>query len=890
MKHPFLYLLALLPALAFGADGELDPTYGEQGRNATGFLESGTLVLRDIARSPASARIWKFADDREDPIALYLARAFESGAPDTGFGPNGDGRRRTPLPPGLVPQAHALDLAGGAVQGDGKAIAYGGLRPRNGSTGAFPGIVCRIPAAGNFEDGYGSGGCRLLRSFLSVNEVCRVEDIAFAPGDAIVAVGNCRAEDLVERPFVTRLTTSGAIDAEFGAGAGLVAPPLPEASSTSHRFRAVAVRPDGRIVVLGEITRDLDAGLRREFGVWQFDGGGSPDAAFDGDGFRAVEFVAEGFDLAEARALVLRADGRAFALGQSLRAVDDARVALLAELDVQGQQVAGFGNGGKRVDTLDGSAGASSQLQRMELDSQQRAFVAGALVAGRPDARPHAGAEFWFQFPATVPPAFNAYLRITGDVATSGVVRSAFQDTQIPFQVQPGVITEVMLPPAFNFESQIEPLQPFAIQVTAADPVVVQPFAGRAFSTASTALLPVAQLGREYRVQTWGPNLGRGTHVVIVPALAGVTQVTVRASVAAAGLPAGTPIQFALQQGQSYHLFADDEAVDLSGTRVSADRPVAVFGGNTCAAVPNSSTDFCDQTGEQMEPLERWGTDFVGVPFATRSGDVFRVYAHDSGTEVEIDGSVVATLAAGASHTFSRSTPVRIRTSRPAAMAQFSKGCVVDQVGDDCPGDPAMLTLPPRSRWSTRQIALLPAFSVWNGNAATYRRFLNIVAPQEAVGSVTLDGVPIPAAAFAPVGDGRHAYAQLERGAGVDVVASRVPISVSVYGSSGGEAYAFQAANAPAELDLAQSDDLVLRYRADGLRDPRFGVDGIALLDHAAAYETPLASFDGAVRALPDAVGMVVGSDSINRASGQSFALDYRLISAELFRDGFESE
>jgi uncharacterized delta-60 repeat protein len=889
MNMRSLGYLALVPALALANEGELDTGYGLQGRNATGYLESSTLVLRDLARSPTEGQVWKFSDDREDPLGLYLARALANGQPDAGFGSNSDGRRRTVLPAGLIAQAYGLDLAGATVQSDGRPIVYGALRSRNGSGGNFPGVVCRIAFAGNFDASFGTNGCRTLRSFLGTDESCRVTDVALAADDTVVTVGNCSATDLIERPFVARLTTAGTLDTEFGAGAGLVTPLLPIVQAR-HRFNAVALRPDGRIVVLGEIDRDVNAGLQRELGVWQFDNGGGADEEFNSIGVRAIDFVAEGLPIVSARDLALRTDGRALVLGDAARASDDARVSVFVELDAQGQPIAGFGNGGKRVDSLAGSAGFASTLRRLELDAEGRAFVAGALVDGLPASHPHAGTEFWFQFPATVPPSASVKLRIVGDVATSGVVTSQFENTNVPFQVQPGVVTEVEISEAFNLVNVTESLQAVAVRVSADAPIVVVPFGGRFLSSSSNASLPVAALGREYRVQTWGSGLGNGSQVVVVAALPGSTSVTVRNSVLAAGKPPGTTTQVTLQQGEAYHLTADDNTGDMSGTLVSADRPVAVFGGHSCANIPNLDVEFCDQTFEQMEPLDRWGTDFVAVPFAARDSDVLRILAHQSGTDVEVDGDVVATLAAGQSYTFSRSTPVRIRTSRPAAVAQFAKGCRSDQVGDLCLGDPAMLNVPSRSQWSRRQIAIVPEFAVDDVSSPNSRRFIGIVAPLAVVGSVTLDGVPIAAAAFTPVGDGRHAHVQIERAFGTDVVEAPLPISVWVYSFANSEGFAHQAANAPLPGDEPQSDDLVLRYDAKGVRDSRFGIDGIVVLDHAVAYESATPSFDGAVRALPVGASVLVGSASINRESDQAFALDYRLNSADIFRDGFESD
>ncbi|HWT15396.1 MAG TPA: hypothetical protein VN581_06395, partial [Patescibacteria group bacterium] len=281
MRHPLLCLLFSAGLVtAAEPDGGLDPQFGDGGRSYFGYLESDTVQMRAVAKFPASGRIWMFGDDPEDRAAIYIARTFADGQPDTGFGPGADGRRRTLLPVALIPQVESLALDGAIIQNDGKPIVFGALQSANGETGPFPALVCRLTASGTLDGSFDSDGCKTIRSFLDPQERCRVTDVAIAPDDTLVVIGNCSADTLVERPFVARLTTSGAFDLGFGAGVGIVTPALPAASAYAQHFEAVAVRPDGRIAVLGTFEMASNGVYDLELGLVQFDNGGSFDTEF----------------------------------------------------------------------------------------------------------------------------------------------------------------------------------------------------------------------------------------------------------------------------------------------------------------------------------------------------------------------------------------------------------------------------------------------------------------------------------------------------------------------------------------------------------------------------------------------------------------------------------
>ena len=74
---------------------------------------------------------------------------------------------------------------------------------------------------------------------------------------------------------------------------------------------------------------------------------------------------------------------------------------------------------------------------------------------------------------------------------------------------------------------------------------------------------------------------------------------------------------------------------DVSGTVVSADKPIWVVGAVTCVNVPSGVT-FCDHVEEQMLPLDYWGKTYVGAHSPLRGFEQhhWRVYGGEDGVVV----------------------------------------------------------------------------------------------------------------------------------------------------------------------------------------------------------------------------------------------------------------
>ncbi len=884
LSRTAMILLALSPpAFAQNSDGRLDPGYATGGRNLMGFIESSTLELRAISESP-SGRTWMFADDRDDVNALYVARLLANGQPDIGFGPIQNGRRRLALP-SFVAQPHGFSLDGSYIQNDGKPVFFGGVTPANGSVGVFPSLVCRLNVAGNLDAGFGPGGCRLVRSFLSDSEICRVTDAQEDSIGGVVAIGNCIGNDLATRPFLTRLTAGGAIDFEFGAGAGVVTPQITQANAEGQYYEALTLRPDGRIAVLGHFLTDNAGVLDQDLGVLQFDTGGSLDPGFSGDGVALLRYDLGGDNAEFARDIELRNDGRLLVLGQTTTVSPPRTVAVTAQFLEAGLLDATFGTGGRTVDLFGSSLGTASNLRDLAIDGRGRAVVGGVQTAAS-STPTSAGTSFWITFPRAIGPEMDARLFVTSAVRTSGRVSSAPIGISIPFSVEPGKVTTIRLPPSVYLADSSGVTSSKGLNVTSQAPITVHSLGGKLFNFDGALELPTTALGTNYRVMAWGEGLGEGSQLAVVGTQPN-TSVTVTPSAASPGHPLGMPFTIPLQPGHAFKMATTSG--DFTGTTVVANKPIAVYGGHSCGLVPNATVDFCEHLVEQQVPVERWGEDFFAAPFAGRTaGAVLRVLAHEANTLVLINDIAVATLPAGGVYQTDLTSAVRVNSDKGVSVVQYAKGCK-SEPDPACTGDPTMITIAPTEHWHSRYHATVPL--LLEPYQADYQHFIEIYAPTSVVPEIRINGVSVPPAAFTPIGSSGVSRGALPTVPGSHLVTSpRTQLSVNVYGFGPSEAYGFPAAGAPGG-ESEDTDDLILRYTVAGARDASFGLNGSVVLDHPDTMGQQLSSVDAlqGIVVQPDG-GIVVGSGVFSQQANRSFLLNYRLIGSALFRDGFEED
>ncbi|MEO5929624.1 MAG: IgGFc-binding protein, partial [Candidatus Kapaibacterium sp.] len=244
----------------------------------------------------------------------------------------------------------------------------------------------------------------------------------------------------------------------------------------------------------------------------------------------------------------------------------------------------------------------------------------------------------------------------------------------------------------------------------------------------------------------------------------------------------GDSITIILDRGEVYQLIATydpNSSCDLTGSLIESDKPVALFSGHNCAYVPDPTLKACNQLVEQMPPIDTWGTSFNVGKFLGRSSCMVRVVASEDSTAVYENGKKVATINAGRFHDNPNVTEsIAITTSRPALVAQYSKGF---DNGDDV-GDPMMIVIAPVEQYSTSYRFTTPIRGHWH-------HYITIAAPARLRDSVRLNGVLLADSLFRPVGDGTYYIGRAEVPYGAYIVSAPGPFGLYNYGFGYYDAY-----------------------------------------------------------------------------------------------------
>lgn len=476
---------------------------------------------------------------------------------------------------------------------------------------------------------------------------------------------------------------------------------------------------------------------------------------------------------------------------------------------------AGFASDSRRADrprsTLQRSAVSAVLKRAVELEmgavkagryvvSRRIANLARCLVAGLVAAAPSIASAasdpqvHWLGFAENYGEDIRLSVQIDSTEPVSGSVEIPGLAFSARFTSSASATTTIDLP----IEAMARPGKPMpiAVQVRADGDIVVRGLNHRPSSSDAFLALPQAMLGREYRGLGYTQLRPDQPSQLLVVATADGTRVTVEAQ---GDCPAADQ---RLRQGEVWLYTCSD----VSGLHVQASQPVAVFGGARCAEVPLGQP-FCSHLAEQVPPVTAWGQRFAVLPLATRKGaDRIRIVSHDDATEVRVDGAPAITLAAGQVHQFTLSRPLLIDADKPVLVAQFAAGAEAD----GAVGDPFMALVPALTQFAARQIVTAPS-PVNEETAAFASHHVNLVLPADAVASFRLDGAPVAAESFMPIGDGRLSGAVLPLDPGRHELLADAPFGAIVYGFGDTDGYglpgAWPVGPAVAEADAARAGD-----------------------------------------------------------------------------------
>ncbi len=375
------------------------------------------------------------------------------------------------------------------------------------------------------------------------------------------------------------------------------------------------------------------------------------------------------------------------------------------------------------------------------------------------------------------------------------------------------------------------------------------------YSNDASLLLPSHRYGKEYIVMSQrqfgeGEAASRGAVTILASTSATKVQITTTTSTQSGdgvqAMQAGVSYEYVLDPFQVMNIKSDAEAGDLTGTIITSDKPIGVFGGHDCAFSETSEFCCCDHVEQQLFPVKTWGKEYVAAKSFSRHSEVdrWRVLASVDGTEVSFHPESVSPpvllgrgqffeVATAADFTISATEPVMVSqmlssssqivtphswipcftdaecaqeyacspvdlfttlclapSCTPGTTGTCPSGhtCVeIDPIfgGGSCEptGDPAMILSAPVEQFRTEYVFLSPL---------NYRDdYVNIVAPTSA--EVTLDGLPLGGASWTSIPGTGWKVAREKVQDGVHTLNASEAVGVVAYGYDDDVSYGYTA-------------------------------------------------------------------------------------------------
>ncbi|HYV10418.1 MAG TPA: hypothetical protein VE980_05970 [Pyrinomonadaceae bacterium] len=289
-------------------DGQPDTSFGNGGALTTSFggnfAAASALMLQPDGKIVVAGTVDFNPDLPGSGLDFALARYNSNGTLDGSFGKGGKV---------VFDFFGSFDQANGAVlQPDGKIIAVGSASydSANRDIGF---ALARFNTDGSIDFGFGTGGKQITDFFgagAKANSVVLQEDGKF------VVAGT--ASDSATRPVATdiavaRYNSDGSLDSAFGAGGETA---IPFTDSATEQGNAVAVLPDGKIIVAGTAFKTFNT--PPDFALVRYNADGSLDGINAND-------IAGGTD--EGLAIAIQSDGKAVVAGRSFRSNFDLTLA-----------------------------------------------------------------------------------------------------------------------------------------------------------------------------------------------------------------------------------------------------------------------------------------------------------------------------------------------------------------------------------------------------------------------------------------------------------------------------------------------------------------------------------------------------------------------------------
>lgn len=275
----------------------------------------------------------------------------------------------------------------------------------------------------------------------------------------------------------------------------------------------------------------------------------------------------------------------------------------------------------------------------------------------------------------------------------------------------------------------------FAVHIRADDPIVVYAFTRYQYTSDGFLALPVSSLGKNYIVASYADVGDNGTSfgqympsqtAVVAPFDGTKVKFTLGGPLHTktyGGMAVGESTNIEMNKGDVWLVSSFGHAADLSGSKISADKPVAVVSSNYCANVPLDKA-ACDFLCEMELPTKAWGKKYHVTPVYPREkNSIVKVIAlSDSITRLYRNGREISYFSASGGAENTGWMEIRLdevdlqpwvySADKPIGVTQYNPG----QTYDGVVSDPFQMSLTPVEQYQTEIFFNTPGYPYFNDN------------------------------------------------------------------------------------------------------------------------------------------------------------------------------
>ncbi|XP_069140374.1 uncharacterized protein [Argopecten irradians] len=425
-----------------------------------------------------------------------------------------------------------------------------------------------------------------------------------------------------------------------------------------------------------------------------------------------------------------------------------------------------------------------------------RSVLAACLLVSALCGPDNAGTEFIIGYMENIAANFDVELFVTTMKTTTVNVqitapRYLSAGISESFTVTSGYVKELAFSPLIRMSGTN--LASKGIWITADDEVVIYGVNKETYSCDAFLGLPTDVIGKEYFAVTYYPPSQQCE--ILVAAVNDSTQVTITL---------GSALDSDYVYYDSTYYFSGDtfsltmdrfdtfqftSSGDLSGTKVEADKNIAVFSGNKKTKIGTGGSS--DHLVEQLTRVDSWGKNFITVPIPLRTvGDYFRFISSEDSTTVTISGGFTDTFTiSSAGDMIQKEIPstayCKVTADKPIMLIQF---CLSQQSTAE-KSDPMMMLIPPIEQYAADYTFATPRYS-----QGSYNNYFMFVVKDSEKDGLRLDGSAFPTTTYNAIAGTEYVAGYISVSHGSHTVRHTSTISIFggyLYGQEQYETYGF---------------------------------------------------------------------------------------------------